>query len=40
MEKDLVKLFKCAVENKETSLDVRTVESMAIQRDTLINLFK
>lgn len=37
MEKDLVKLFKCAVENKETNLDVKTVESMAIQRGYIVD---
>ena len=37
MEKDLVKLFKCAVENKETNLDVITVESMAIQRGYIVD---
>lgn len=37
MEKDLVKLFKCAVENSETNLDVKTVESIAIQRGYIVD---
>ena len=39
MNKELVKLFGCAIKDS-TNLDVVKVEELAIQRDTLINLFK